>query len=59
LRQLYEAAQIGATDPSGARYLYDTYNPMLQTAGHDIRTWLMTRMTIVSAPSAAAVVVGK
>ena len=46
LRQLDEAAQIGADDPAGARYLYDGYEPLLQGARQDIRDWLMAGIEI-------------
>lgn len=51
LRQLNEVGQIGVEDPEGARHLYDIYEPMLEAAGRDIRTWTLNRLTIVSRPA--------
>lgn len=59
LRQLNEAAQIGAEDPAGARYLYDTYEPLLDGARHQIRSWMMARLSIGAAVESPALVVGQ
>lgn len=59
LRQYMEAAQIGAQDPDGARYLVNTYAPMLQQARGQIRGWLMTRGTLNEAPAAPVKVAGQ
>jgi hypothetical protein len=59
LRQLNEAAQIGADDAQGATHLVATYRPMLDEARRDIRAWLMARGDTVSAEPGAVVEVGQ